>query len=101
MQAASSSNQQAAKSIHPAALSMQAASSCNQQAAKSQEPGADEMPASSSSSDQAAAAGTEDEKGAVEPREGGGIVLINQVTALRSWAPTLLAKARQTPASYS
>ena len=37
----------------------------------------------------------------LNPAKGGGVVLIYQVIALRSWAPTLLAKARQTPASYS
>ena len=64
----------------------QAASSSNQQAAKRQ---AQMRCSSSSSSDQAAAAGTEEEKSGVEPR-GGGLILIYQVIALRSWAPTLL-----------
>ena len=91
---ASSKQQQPASSQeHPAAPSMQAASS--------QEPGADEMPAA------AAAAATKQQQQVprrrrveLNPARGGGLVLIYQVIALRSSAPTLLAKARQTPASF-
>ena len=103
--------QQAASIQHQQACKQQAAGiqqhqACKQQAAAtskqpSQEPGADEMPAA------AAAAATKQQQQQVprrrrvelNPARGGGYS--PDLTALRSWAPTLLAKARQTPASYS
>ena len=91
---ASSKQQQPASRQTRASSSTKHASSKQQQPASSQEPGADEMPA----------AATKQQQQQQVPRRrrvelnharGGCIVLIYQVTALRS------AKARQTPASYS
>ena len=72
---------------------MQAASSSNQQAAKSQA----QMRCQQQQQQQV----PRRRRVELNPARGGGVVLIYPVKALKSWAPTLLATARQTPASYS